>query len=135
MFPVTTADNGAIEEVRSIFDWATIIDIPGMDPINIQVDKFWILLSLVDLFLDTFKEKPKNNLIHFEYISPEYIIGSYICCMRYSIPWQRARNTVYLVTLMYPLSHMVIYKSLYHVWTVICVRLPNQWFSDPTYFC
>ena len=50
--------------------WYPISEIPDMVCITICVEKVWIFLSLVDLFLSRFEETMKSNIIHFEDIFP-----------------------------------------------------------------
>ena len=64
----------------------------------------------------------------------EYIMGSYLWCMRYSMPCLRDINCGYVGALIYPLKSMVRYRISYHVLTVMFMIPQTQWFSDPPWY-
>ena len=99
---------------------------PQYEWINFEYCCVWLISALPDL-----KKHLRGISFALKILFLEYMICSCGWHMWYSMPWRRARNSGSVGAFMYPLSSIVIYWRSHRVWTVIFMRNPTQWLSDP----
>ena len=84
-----------------------------------NLEHYWVLLIST---LSTMKKYWCGISFILKILFLRNMIGSWGWCMKYSIPFLRAKNAGCIGAFMYPLKRMVSYWRSYRVWTLMCMR-------------